>query len=203
MSYAGWMDYASCLSATERRTTAAKRDDFHYKSLFLVKNKGQWNAKSGPKAAYGNFAMRTKFSERLDSKWERAGRNWSNFAHWHTSTHTTAAKLVVRVQIKKSGEVHNRPIPAARVRQQFPTEMPDSGVQFRKEERSPWLLFARWRQPNDNWHKKNSYKSAGEETEEDSTGYRERYLRKIRCREGLQTVRNQYPPSRWKTWLNW
>ena len=63
------MDYASCLSAAERRTTAAKRDDFHSKSLFLVKkNKGQWNAKSGPKAAYGNFAMRSKFSERLDSK---------------------------------------------------------------------------------------------------------------------------------------
>ena len=36
------MDYASCLSATERRTTAAKRDDLHSKSLFLVKNKGQW-----------------------------------------------------------------------------------------------------------------------------------------------------------------
>ena len=51
------MDYASCLSATERRTTAAKRDDIHSKSLFLVKNKGQWNAKSGPKAAYGNFAI--------------------------------------------------------------------------------------------------------------------------------------------------
>ena len=63
------MDYSSCLSATERRTTVAKRDDFHSKSLFLVKkNKGQWNAKSGPKAAYGNFAMRTKFSERLDSE---------------------------------------------------------------------------------------------------------------------------------------
>ena len=48
--------------------TAAKRDDFHSKSLFLVKNKGHWNAKSGPKAAYRNFAMRTKFSGRLDSK---------------------------------------------------------------------------------------------------------------------------------------
>ena len=58
----------SCLSATERRTTAAKRDDLHSKSLFLVKNKGQLNAKSGPKVAYGNFAMRTKFSERLDLK---------------------------------------------------------------------------------------------------------------------------------------
>ena len=48
--------------------TTAKRDDFHSKSLMLVKNKGQWNAKSGPKAAYGNFDMRTKFSERLDLK---------------------------------------------------------------------------------------------------------------------------------------
>ena len=58
----------SCLSVTERRTTTAKRDDFHSKSLDKIKNKGQWNAKSGPKAAYGNFAMRIFFSERLDSK---------------------------------------------------------------------------------------------------------------------------------------
>ena len=49
-------------------TTTTERDDLHCKSLFLVKNKGQWNAKSGPKAAYGDFAMRTKFSGRLDSK---------------------------------------------------------------------------------------------------------------------------------------
>ena len=49
-------------------TTTAKRDDLHSKSSFLVKNKGQWNAKSGPKAAYGNFAMRTKCSGRMDSK---------------------------------------------------------------------------------------------------------------------------------------
>ena len=62
------MDYASCLSATELRTITSKRDDFRSKSLFLVTNKGQWNAKSGPKAACGNFAMRTKFSGRLDSK---------------------------------------------------------------------------------------------------------------------------------------
>ena len=58
----------SCLSATERRSTAAKRDNLHSKSLFLIKNKGQWNAKSGPKAAYGNFAMQTTFSGRLESK---------------------------------------------------------------------------------------------------------------------------------------
>ena len=62
------MDYASCLSATGLRTITAKRDDLHSKSLFIVKNKGQWNAKSGPKAAYGNFAMRTNFLARLDSK---------------------------------------------------------------------------------------------------------------------------------------
>ena len=62
------MDYATCLSATWRRTTTAKRDDFHSKSLFLVKSQGQWNAKSGPKAAYGNVAMRTKFSGRLETK---------------------------------------------------------------------------------------------------------------------------------------
>ena len=47
---------------------AAKRDDLHSKLLFFVKNKGQWNAKSGPKVADGNVAMRTKFSGRLESK---------------------------------------------------------------------------------------------------------------------------------------
>ena len=36
--------------------------------LFFVKNKGQWNAKSGPKVADGNVAMRTKFSGRLKLK---------------------------------------------------------------------------------------------------------------------------------------
>ena len=49
-------------------TTTANRDDLNSKSSFVVKNQGQWNAKSGPKAAYGNFAMRTKFSGRMDSK---------------------------------------------------------------------------------------------------------------------------------------
>ena len=49
-------------------TTTAKGDDLHSKSSFLVKNKGEWNAKSGPKAAYENFTMRTKFSGRMDSK---------------------------------------------------------------------------------------------------------------------------------------
>ena len=84
----------SCLSATERRSTAAKSDDFHSKSLFLAKNKGQWNAKSGPKAAYGNFAMRTKLSGRLESKWERR----AELVKFCTLTH--AAKLVVRVHAR-------------------------------------------------------------------------------------------------------
>ena len=51
------------------RAHVAKRDDFHSKLLlFVKKNKGQWNAKSGPKVADGNVAMRTKFSGRLVSK---------------------------------------------------------------------------------------------------------------------------------------
>ena len=57
-----------------------------FEVLFFVKNIGQWNAKSGPKAAYGNFAMRTKFSGCLKKKLERAGRNGSHFAHTHTHT---------------------------------------------------------------------------------------------------------------------
>ena len=75
--------------------TAAKRDDLHSKSLFLVKNKGQWNTKSGPKAAYGNFAMRTKFSGRLDSK-KSVRHKLVKFCTL-THIHTTAAKLVVMV----------------------------------------------------------------------------------------------------------
>ena len=52
-----------------KTSRVAKRDDSHSKLLFFVKkNKGQWNAKSGPKVADGNVAMRTKFSGRLDSK---------------------------------------------------------------------------------------------------------------------------------------
>ena len=46
----------------------AKRDDFHSKLLYFVKNKGQWNAKSGQNVADENVAMRTTFSGRLESK---------------------------------------------------------------------------------------------------------------------------------------
>ena len=58
---------------------------------FSYKNKGQWNAKSGPKVADGNVAMRTKVSGRLESKLERA-------AEIAPILHTHAAKLVVEMR---------------------------------------------------------------------------------------------------------
>ena len=76
--------------------TTAKRDDLHYKSLFLVKNKGQWNAKSGPKAAYGNFAMRIFFFGRFGFEMRACGQKLVKFCA-HTHTHARAAKLVVRI----------------------------------------------------------------------------------------------------------
>ena len=44
-----------------KTSRVAKRDDFHSKLLFFVKNKGQWNAKSGPKVADGNGAVNKIF----------------------------------------------------------------------------------------------------------------------------------------------
>ena len=98
MSHAGWMDYASCLSATEWRMTTAKRDDLHSNSLFFVKKiKDNGTQKAVQRERMG--ILLNKISERLDLKWERAGRNLSNFAH----THTHAAKLVVRIMSTTSG----------------------------------------------------------------------------------------------------
>ena len=48
-----FLPYSYAATLVTYSPTVAKHDDFHSKSLFLVKNKGQWNAKSGPKAAYG------------------------------------------------------------------------------------------------------------------------------------------------------
>ena len=84
------MDYASCLSATERRTTAAKRDDLHSKSLFLVKNKGQWNPKVVQRQRMGILLCEQNF--RNESVRAEIGQIL------HTDTHTTAAKLVVRME---------------------------------------------------------------------------------------------------------
>ena len=63
------------------------------KLLFFVKNKGQWNAKSGPKVGDGKVAMWKKFTGRLVSKWERTGRNWSNCAHTHTHTRVSYSSI--------------------------------------------------------------------------------------------------------------
>ena len=85
------MDYASCLSATERRTTAAKRDDFHSKSLFHIKNKGQWNAKSGPKQRMGILLCEHNFWDvwiRNESVRAEIGHILHTDTHPHTHTHT-------------------------------------------------------------------------------------------------------------------
>ena len=85
-------------------TTTAKRDDLHSKSSFLVKNKGQWNAKSGPKGILlceqnfrdvwiRNKSVRTEIGQILRT---------------HTHTHTTAAKLVVRMWFQNEGIVNSR-----------------------------------------------------------------------------------------------
>ena len=96
--------YAEVIVTVFKTSRVAKRDDFYSKLLFYVKNKGQWNAKSGPKVADGNVAMRTQFSGRFESKLERPGRNLSNFAH--TPTH--AAKLVVEmfIAIQQHGHLY-------------------------------------------------------------------------------------------------
>ena len=60
--------YAEVIVTVFKTSRVAKRDDFHSKLLFFVKNKGQWNAKSGPNVADGNVAMRTNLSGRLESK---------------------------------------------------------------------------------------------------------------------------------------
>ena len=76
------------------------RDDLHSKSLFLVKNKGQWNAKSSPKAAYGNFANANEIFGTFGFEMRASGQKLVTFCtltHIHTHTHTTAAKLVVRM----------------------------------------------------------------------------------------------------------
>ena len=59
---------AEVIVTVVKTSRVAKRDDYHSKLLFFVNNKGQWNAKSGPKVADGNVAMRTQFSGRFESK---------------------------------------------------------------------------------------------------------------------------------------
>ena len=99
MSSAGWIDYTSCLSATERRTTAAKRDDFHYKSLFLVKKiKDNGTQKAVQRQRMGILLCEQNFRDawiRNESVRAEIGQILHTDTHPHK--HTTAAKLVVRI----------------------------------------------------------------------------------------------------------
>ena len=73
----------------------AKRDDFHSKLLFFVKNKGQWNEKSGPKVADGNVATCEQNFRDVWSRNESVRAEIGQIVH--TNTHTHAAKLVVEI----------------------------------------------------------------------------------------------------------
>ena len=79
--------YAEVIVTVFKTSRVAKRDDFHSKLLFFVKNKGQWNAKSGPKVADGNVAMRTQFSG-LWSRNESVRAEIGQILRTHTHTHT-------------------------------------------------------------------------------------------------------------------
>ena len=80
----------------------AKRDDFHSKLLFFVKNKEQWNAKSGPKVADGNVAMRKKIRD----VWRRNESVRAEIGQiLHTDTHTDTAKLVVEILIQQQQQL--------------------------------------------------------------------------------------------------
>ena len=86
----------SCLSATERRTTAAKRDDLHSKSLLVVKNKGQWNAKSGPKASVWEFCYANKMFGTFGFEMKVCGQKLVKFcAHTHTRGSISSKDCIV------------------------------------------------------------------------------------------------------------
>ena len=75
----------SCLSATERRSTAAKRDDLHSKSLFLVKIKDNGTQKAVQRQRMGILLCEQNFRDvlsRNESVWAEIGQIL------HTDTYT-------------------------------------------------------------------------------------------------------------------
>ena len=84
--------YAEVIVTVFKTSRVAKRDDYNSKLLFFVKNKGQWNTKSGPKVADGNVAMQQNFRD----VWSR---NESVRAEIGQILYTLAAKLVVEMQV--------------------------------------------------------------------------------------------------------
>ena len=82
----------SCLSATERRSTAAKRDDLHSKSLFLVKKiKDNGTQKAVQRQRMGILLCEQNFRD----VWTRNESDGQKLVTFCTLTH--AAKLVVRI----------------------------------------------------------------------------------------------------------
>ena len=87
----------SCLSATERRSTAAKRDDFHSKSLFLVKKiKDNGTQKAVQRQRMGILLCEQNFRD-VWSRNESVRAEIGQILHTDTHTLTHAAKLVVRI----------------------------------------------------------------------------------------------------------
>ena len=76
--------YAEVIVTVFKTSRVAKRDDFLSKLFFFVKNKGQWNAKSSPKVADGNVAMR----EKIRDDWSRNENVRAEIGQiLHTDTH--------------------------------------------------------------------------------------------------------------------
>ena len=82
--------YAEVIVTVFKTSRVAKRDDFNSKLLFFVKNKGQWNAQSGPKVADGNVAVRKKNVGTFGVEMRACGHKLVKLC-----TLTLAAKLVV------------------------------------------------------------------------------------------------------------
>ena len=52
-----WSNFAHTHTHTPEVTVTVFKTSQHSKLLFFVKNKGQWNAKSGPKVGDGKVAV--------------------------------------------------------------------------------------------------------------------------------------------------
>ena len=91
----------SCLSATERRSTAAKRDDLHYKSLFLVKKiQDNGTQKAVQSSVWESCYAKKKFGT-FGVEMRASGQKLVKCCTLiHTLTH--AAKLVVRMHVYQS-----------------------------------------------------------------------------------------------------
>ena len=73
-------------------TVSVFKTSRHSKLLFFAKNKGQWNAKSGPKVGDGKLLCEKK----LPDVWCRNERVRAEIGQIvHTDTHTDASILVV------------------------------------------------------------------------------------------------------------